>query len=104
MELRIRRIVRWNARVMVLRANHSSRHRRPSLDLRVERILYEVGFNHFFRGKDEASAIRSSSRDTRHRVSTRARSSKAADPRASSTTSAAKLCAARTLLRIRIPR
>lgn len=52
-ERRIRRIIRWNAAIMVTRAN------RP--DIRVgghiatyqsAGSLYEVGLNHFFRGKD----------------------------------------------------
>ncbi len=53
MELRIRRIIRWNAVTMVLRANthfpgiggHLSTYASSA-------SLYEVGFNHFFRGKD----------------------------------------------------
>jgi pyruvate dehydrogenase E1 component len=53
MELRIRRIIRWNAVAMVLRANtrfsgiggHLSTYASSA-------SLYEVGFNHFFRGKD----------------------------------------------------
>lgn len=53
MELRIRRIIRWNAVAMVLRANtrysgiggHLSTYASAA-------SLYEVGFHHFFRGKD----------------------------------------------------
>jgi pyruvate dehydrogenase E1 component len=53
MEKRIRRIVRWNAMAMVQRANtnfpgiggHLSTYASSA-------VLYEVGFNHFFRGKD----------------------------------------------------
>ncbi len=53
MELRIRRMVRWNAAAMVLRANMSS----PGIGGHLATFasatsLYEVGFNHFFRGKD----------------------------------------------------
>ncbi|MEO6207767.1 MAG: pyruvate dehydrogenase (acetyl-transferring), homodimeric type, partial [Candidatus Limnocylindrales bacterium] len=53
MELRIRRIVRWNAVAMVLRANT----RFPGLGGHLSTYassasLYETGFNHFFRGKD----------------------------------------------------
>jgi pyruvate dehydrogenase E1 component len=56
LEQRIRRLIRWNAAVMVARANH-----------RVDGIgghlatyasaatLYEVGFNHFFRGKADGA-------------------------------------------------
>ena len=52
MEKRIRRIVRWNAMAMVTRANH----RFPGLGGHLSTYasaaaLYEVGFNHFFRGK-----------------------------------------------------
>src|ERR671916_1050138 len=53
MELRIRRMVRWNAVAMVLRANSIS----PGIGGHLATYasaasLYEVGFNHFFRGKD----------------------------------------------------
>jgi len=52
-ELRIRRIVRWNAVAMVLRANN----RFPGIGGHLSTYassasLYETGFNHFFRGKD----------------------------------------------------
>jgi pyruvate dehydrogenase E1 component len=52
-ELRIRRMVRWNAVAMVLRANQ----RFPGIGGHLSTYasaasLYEVGFNHFFRGKD----------------------------------------------------
>jgi len=55
MELRIRRMVRWNAVAMVLRANNAY----PGLGGHLATYqsaasLYEVGFNHFFRGKDAA--------------------------------------------------
>ena len=55
MEHRIRRIVRWNAVVMVLRANLAS----PGIGGHLATYassasLYEMGFNHFFRGKDDA--------------------------------------------------
>ena len=57
MELRIRRIVRWNAVAMVLRANN----RFPGIGGHLSTYassasLYEVGFNHFFRGKDDGAA------------------------------------------------
>jgi pyruvate dehydrogenase E1 component len=53
MELRIRRIVRWNAVAMVLRANT----RFPGIGGHLSTYassasLYETGFNHFFQGKD----------------------------------------------------
>src|SRR6266705_3524926 len=52
-ELRIRRIIRWNAVAMVLRANNTY----PGIGGHLSTYassasLYEVGFNHFFRGKD----------------------------------------------------
>jgi len=54
-EHRIRRMVRWNAVAMVLRANNLS----PGIGGHLATYasaatLYEVGFNHFFRGKDAA--------------------------------------------------
>jgi pyruvate dehydrogenase E1 component len=54
MELRVRRIIRWNAAVMVLRANTKF----PGIGGHLSTYastasLYEVGFNHFFRGKDD---------------------------------------------------
>ncbi|HET7542138.1 MAG TPA: pyruvate dehydrogenase (acetyl-transferring), homodimeric type, partial [Polyangiaceae bacterium] len=53
LERRIRRIIRWNAAAMVHRANkkydglggHISTYASSA-------TLYEIGFNHFFRGKD----------------------------------------------------
>jgi len=53
MEKRIRRIVRWNAMAMVSRANK----RYPGIGGHLSTYasaaaLYEVGFNHFFRGKE----------------------------------------------------
>src|SRR3954451_23339601 len=56
-ELRIRRIIRWNAVAMVLRANN----RFPGIGGHLATYasaasLYEVGFNHFFRGKDDGGS------------------------------------------------
>ncbi len=53
MEHRIRRMIRWNAVAMVLRANN----RAPGIGGHLATYasaatLYEVGFNHFFHGKD----------------------------------------------------
>ncbi len=53
LERRIRRLIRWNAVAMVLRANT----RFPGIGGHLSTYasaatLYEVGFNHFFRGKD----------------------------------------------------
>ena len=55
LERRIRRIVRWNAVAMVLRANSSFTRASAATSRRTPRAatLYEVGFNHFFRGKDD---------------------------------------------------
>src|SRR5688500_2571332 len=53
LELRIRRIVRWNAVAMVLRANSQFSGIGGHLATYASAAsLYEVGFNHFFRGKD----------------------------------------------------
>jgi pyruvate dehydrogenase E1 component len=55
LERRIRRIIRWNAAVMVMRAN--KRHNGIGGHLSTyasAASLYEVGFNHFFKGKDAA--------------------------------------------------
>ena len=53
MELRIRRIIRWNAVAMVLRANSQFSGIGGHLSTYASSAsLYEVGFNHFFRGKD----------------------------------------------------
>ena len=54
MERRIRRIIRWNAAVMVTRANKRSDGIGGHLSTYASSAsLYEVGFNHFFRGKDD---------------------------------------------------
>jgi pyruvate dehydrogenase E1 component len=55
-ERRIRRLVRWNAMAMVLRANNAF----PGIGGHLSTYassasLYEVGFNHFFRGKDDGA-------------------------------------------------
>src|SRR5664279_1225131 len=52
-ELRIRRIIRWNAVAMVLRANSKFTGIGGHLSTYASSAsLYETGFNHFFRGKD----------------------------------------------------
>jgi pyruvate dehydrogenase E1 component len=54
MELRIRRMIRWNALAMVLRANTKFEGIGGHLSTYASAAsLYEVGFNHFFRGSDE---------------------------------------------------
>ena len=53
-EKRIRRFVRWNAAVMVIKANHEDHGIGGHLSsFASSAILYEVGFNHFFRGKED---------------------------------------------------
>ena len=54
LESRIRRIIRWNAAVMVIRANKAADGIGGHLStFASSAILYEVGFNHFFRGKED---------------------------------------------------
>ena len=56
-ERRIRALVRWNAAVIVSRANLASEGIGGHLSTFASSAsLYEVGFNHFFRGKDEGGA------------------------------------------------
>ncbi len=56
-ELRIRRIIRWNAVAMVLRANNRFAGIGGHLATYASAAsLYEVGFNHFFRGKDDGQS------------------------------------------------
>ncbi len=56
-EHRIRRIVRWNAVAMVLRANNRFTGIGGHLATYASAAsLYEVGFNHFFKGKDGDAA------------------------------------------------
>src|SRR5438128_2172120 len=57
MERRIRAFIRWNAAVMVTRANSKA----PGIGGHLatyasSAALYEVGFNHFFRGKDDGTS------------------------------------------------
>ena len=57
MERRIRRLIRWNAAVMVVKANHKAEGIGGHLaTFASSATLYEVGFNHFFRGKDDGLA------------------------------------------------
>ncbi|HEY6958382.1 MAG TPA: pyruvate dehydrogenase (acetyl-transferring), homodimeric type [Candidatus Limnocylindria bacterium] len=54
MEHRIRQFIRWNAVAMVVRANHHYEGIGGHLATYASAAtLYEVGFNHFFRGKDD---------------------------------------------------
>jgi pyruvate dehydrogenase E1 component len=51
-ERRIRRFIRWNAAVMVVKANHREKGIGGHLStFASSATLYEVGFNHFFKGK-----------------------------------------------------
>jgi len=57
MERRIRSIIRWNAAVMVARANRRFDGLGGHLATYASAAsLYEVGFNHFFRGKSDGGA------------------------------------------------
>ena len=57
LERRIRRCIRWNAAVMVTRANMRDAGIGGHLSTYASSAsLYEVGFNHFFRGKDNGTA------------------------------------------------
>ncbi|MCH8925281.1 MAG: pyruvate dehydrogenase (acetyl-transferring), homodimeric type, partial [Proteobacteria bacterium] len=50
-ERRIRRFIRWNAAVMVIKANHREKGIGGHLStFASSATLYEIGFNHFFRG------------------------------------------------------
>src|SRR5437879_5114575 len=56
-ERRVRAYLRWNAVVMVLRANAASEGIGGHLSTYASSAsLYETGFNHFFRGKDDGGA------------------------------------------------
>ncbi|MGF1667708.1 MAG: pyruvate dehydrogenase (acetyl-transferring), homodimeric type, partial [Acidimicrobiia bacterium] len=57
LEKRIRRFIRWNAAVMVIKANHSEKGIGGHLSsFASSALMYEVGFNHFFRGRDNGGA------------------------------------------------
>ncbi len=56
-ERRIRAYVRWNAAIMVVRANHAAEGIGGHLaTFASSASLYEVGFNHFFQGKGNGQA------------------------------------------------
>src|SRR6184192_1129443 len=58
MELRIRRMIRWNALAMVLRANTRYEGLGGHLSTYASAAsLYEVGFNHFFKGGPDGDLI-----------------------------------------------
>ena len=55
-ERRIRAYIRWNAAVMVVKANQASEGIGGHLSTYASSAaLYEVGFNHFFRGKEDGT-------------------------------------------------
>jgi pyruvate dehydrogenase E1 component len=55
-EKRIRRFIRWNAAVMVIKANHRSKGIGGHLSsFASSALMYEVGFNHFFKGKEDGA-------------------------------------------------
>ena len=57
MEKRIRRFIRWNAAAMVVKANKAAEGIGGHLStFASSAALYEVGFNHFFRGKSDGLA------------------------------------------------
>jgi pyruvate dehydrogenase E1 component len=57
LERRIQHIIRWNAAVMVTNANHDYDDIGGHISTYASSAtLYEVGFNHFFRGKDSGAA------------------------------------------------
>jgi len=56
-ERRIRAFIRWNAAAMVVRANKHAEGIGGHLSTFASSAsLYEIGFNHFFRGKDDGNA------------------------------------------------
>ena len=56
-ERRIRAYIRWNAAIMVSRANKTVGVGGHIATYASAASLYEVGFNHFFRGKDHATGM-----------------------------------------------
>ncbi|HSJ29740.1 MAG TPA: pyruvate dehydrogenase (acetyl-transferring), homodimeric type [Acidimicrobiia bacterium] len=56
LEKRIRRFIRWNAAVMVIKANNEAKGIGGHLStFASSALLYEVGFHHFFRGKADGT-------------------------------------------------
>ena len=54
LEQRIRRFIRWNAAIMVIKANKTSEGIGGHLStFASSAMLYEVGFNHFFKGSED---------------------------------------------------
>ncbi|MEX1003954.1 MAG: pyruvate dehydrogenase (acetyl-transferring), homodimeric type [Acidimicrobiia bacterium] len=56
LEKRIRRFIRWNAAVMVIKANHEAKGIGGHLStFASSALLYEVGFHHYFKGKADGT-------------------------------------------------
>src|SRR5262245_13941684 len=55
LERRIKSIIRWNAMAMVVRANKTTNVGGHIATYASAATLYEIGFNHFFRGRTESS-------------------------------------------------
>jgi len=53
MERRIKSYIRWNAMAMVVKANSTTNVGGHISTYASAATLYEVGFNHFFRGRSE---------------------------------------------------
>ena len=92
----IRRLIRWNAAAMVLRANSRFSGIGGHLATYASAAsLYEVGFNHFFRGKDDSKRDQIFYQGHAAPGSTPGRSSRGGSARTSSTTSGASRFPAR---------
>jgi pyruvate dehydrogenase E1 component len=71
-ERRIKSLVRWNAMAMVVRANRASDGIGGHISTYASAAtLYEVAFNHFFRGKDDDGGRRENDACERREVSMR---------------------------------
>ena len=85
LERKIKSLVRWNAMAMVLKANKNTNVGGHISTFASAATLYEIGQNHFFRGRGETNtpATWCSSRGTPAPACTPARSSKGGSTRAS---------------------
>ncbi len=107
LERRIKSFIRWNAMAMVTRANRDHAGIGGHISTFASSAnLYEVGFNHFFRGRGESGydgdqIYFPGPRLARHVLP--ARFSKAGSPRRTSSTSAASSPRGAGSRRIRIP-
>ncbi|SPU49978.1 2-oxoacid dehydrogenase subunit E1 [Bordetella trematum] len=81
LEARLNAYIRWNAMVMVLRAGKHSNVGGHIATYQSAAVLYDVGFNHFFRGRTERyGGDMVYIQGTRRRVSTAVPTSKGALP------------------------